>query len=90
VNLLNRETGENPVLSRNCNAENTSFCHWKKFWEGEVDDEAKPGELPKVRTIDPATDRCVISLICLLVHGSFAMFLNFFGSETRIASRKIW
>ena len=26
---LNREAGERPVLSRSCNAESTSICHWE-------------------------------------------------------------
>ena len=26
---LNREAGERPALSRSCNAESTSICHWE-------------------------------------------------------------
>ena len=27
--MHNRETGENPVLSRSCNVESISICHWE-------------------------------------------------------------
>lgn len=44
------------MLSRNCNVEQPSLCHWK-IWEGEGCYEAKPEELPEYNAVMPAMDR---------------------------------
>ncbi len=45
VAILNRETGEIPVLSRSCNAERVLTMSLGN-WEGKISDEAEPEELP--------------------------------------------
>ena len=42
---LNREAGERPALSRNCNVESPPIRHWETGKAGE-DEEAEPEELP--------------------------------------------
>lgn len=44
------------MLSRNCNVEQPSLCHWK-IWEGEGCYEAEPEELPEYNAVMPAMDR---------------------------------
>lgn len=63
---LNREAGERPALSRSCNAESTSICHWETGKAGKTRMQSQKNcPIGTPRSFLRATGRHFLCFVCL-------------------------